>query len=103
MSAHPRTELESALALCKGSFLSVGFFSFFVNLLMLVPSFYMLQVYDRAVGSASLSTLLMLTLIMLLLMTTMGGLEWVRSRIMVRVSTRLESLLGRRLFDASFR
>ncbi|TWC22993.1 MULTISPECIES: type I secretion system permease/ATPase [unclassified Pseudomonas] len=103
MSAHPRTELESALALCKGSFLSVGFFSFFVNLLMLVPSFYMLQVYDRAVGSASLSTLLMLTLIMLLLMTTMGGLEWVRSRIMVRVSTRLDSLLGRRLFDASFR
>ncbi|UZE21236.1 type I secretion system permease/ATPase [Pseudomonas sp. B21-056] len=103
MSAQPRTELESALALCKGSFLSVGFFSFFVNLLMLVPSFYMLQVYDRAVGSASLSTLLMLTLIMLLLMTTMGGLEWVRSRIMVRVSTRLDSLLGQRLFDASFK
>ncbi|AOE60757.1 type I secretion system permease/ATPase [Pseudomonas corrugata] len=103
MSAHPRTELDSALALCKGSFLAVGFFSFFVNLLMLVPSFYMLQVYDRAVGSASLSTLLMLTLIMLLLMTTMGGLEWVRSRIMVRVSTRLDSLLGQRLFDASFK
>ncbi len=73
MSAHSRTELEGALAVCKGSFLSVGFFSFFVNLLMLVPSFYMLQVYDRAVGSASLSTLLMLTLIMLLLMITMGG------------------------------
>ncbi|MGX9567164.1 type I secretion system permease/ATPase [Pseudomonas sp. CFBP 5748] len=103
MSAHPRTELESALAACKGSFLSVGFFSFFVNLLMLVPSFYMLQVYDRAVVSASLSTLLMLTLIMLLLMVTMGGLEWVRSRIMVRISTRLDTLLGQRLFDASFK
>lgn len=102
MSAHARTELEGALAVCKGSFLSVGFFSFFVNLLMLVPSFYMLQVYDRAVGSASLSTLLMLTLIMLLLMTTMGGLEWVRSRVMVRVSTRLDTLLGQRVFDASF-
>ncbi|SCX81024.1 MULTISPECIES: type I secretion system permease/ATPase [unclassified Pseudomonas] len=103
MSAHVRTELEGALAVCKGSFLSVGFFSFFVNLLMLVPSFYMLQVYDRAVGSASLSTLLMLTLIMLLLMITMGGLEWVRSRIMVRISTRLDTLLSRRLFDASFK
>lgn len=83
--------------------MSVGFFSFFVNLLMLVPSFYMLQVYDRAVGSGSLSTLLMLTLIMLLLMITLGGLEWVRSRIMVRISTRLETLLGQRLFDASFK
>ncbi|MBC3362381.1 type I secretion system permease/ATPase [Pseudomonas sp. SWRI154] len=103
MSAHPRTELEGALAECKGSFLSVAFFSFFVNLLMLVPSFYMLQVYDRAVASTSLSTLLMLTLIMLLMMTTMGGLEWVRSRIMVRISTRLDTLLGRRLFDASFK
>lgn len=103
MSAHVRTELEGALAVCKGSFLSVGFFSFFVNLLMLVPSFYMLQVYDRAVGSASLSTLLMLTLIMLLLMVTMGGLEWVRSRIMVRISTRLDTLLSQRLFDASFK
>ena len=103
MSAHARTELEGALAVCKGSFLAVGFFSFFVNLLMLVPSFYMLQVYDRAVGSASLSTLLMLTLIMLLLMITMGGLEWVRSRIMVRISTRLDTLLSQRLFDASFK
>jgi len=103
MATSPRTELEQALAACKDSFLSVGFFSFFVNLLMLVPSFYMLQVYDRAVGSASQSTLLMLTLIMLLLMATLGSLEWVRSRIMVRVSTRLESLLGARLFDASFR
>lgn len=103
MPAHSRTELEDALAACKSSFLSVAFFSFFVNLLMLVPSFYMLQVYDRAVASASLSTLLMLTLIMLLLLTTMGGLEWVRSRIMVRISTRLDMLLGQRLFDASFK
>jgi len=103
MPAHSRTELEDALAACKGSFLSVAFFSFFINLLMLVPSFYMLQVYDRAVASASLSTLLMLTLIMLLLLTTMGGLEWVRSRIMVRISTRLDTLLGQRLFDASFK
>ncbi len=103
MPAHSRTELEDALAACKSSFLSVAFFSFFVNLLMLVPSFYMLQVYDRAVASASLSTLLMLTLIMLLLLTTMGGLEWVRSRIMVRISTRLDTLLGQRLFDASFK
>lgn len=103
MSALPKTELEQTIALCKGSFIAVGFFSFFVNLLMLVPSFYMLQVYDRAVGSGSNSTLLMLTLIMLLLMITLGSLEWVRSRIMVRISTKLEALLGRRLFAASFR
>lgn len=103
MSPIFKTELEQALAACSGSFLSVGFFSFFVNLLMLVPAFYMLQVYDRVVGSGSESTLLMLTLIMLLLMATLGSLEWVRSRIMVRVSTRLDTLLGPRLYDASFK
>ena len=72
-------------------------------MLMLVPAFYMLQVYDRVVASGSIPTLVVLTILMIMLMVTMGGLEWVRSRIMVRVSTRLDTLLGGRLFNASFR
>lgn len=98
-----RTDLQAVLHSCRASFISVGFFSMFVNLLMLVPAIYMLQVYDRVIASGSQSTLLMLTLLMVFLMATMGGLEWVRSRIMVRVSTRIDSLMGGRLFDASFR
>lgn len=103
MESQARTDLQSVLSACKGSFLAVGFFSLFVNFLMLVPSFYMLQVYDRVIASGSESTLLMLTLILVLLMTTMGMLEWVRSRIMVRASTRIDTLLGARLYDASFK
>lgn len=103
MTPIPKTDLQAALAACKGSFISVGFFSLFVNFLMLVPSFYMLQVYDRVIGSGSESTLVMLTLILILLLATMGALEWVRSRIMVRISTRLDTLLGGRLYDASFK
>lgn len=95
--------LKVALKACKGSFVSVGFFSFFVNALMLVPSFYMLQVYGRVVTSGSISTLVMLTLIMTLLMATMGSLEWTRSRIMVRLSTRLDVLLSRDVYRASFK
>ncbi len=95
--------LKTALKACKGSFLSVGFFSFFVNALMLVPSFYMLQVYGRVVTSGSIPTLVMLTLIMTILMGTMGSLEWVRSRIMVRLSTRLDVLLSRDVYRASFK
>lgn len=95
--------LKVALKACKGSFISVGFFSFFVNALMLVPSFYMLQVYGRVVTSGSISTLVMLTLIMTLLMATMGSLEWTRSRIMVRLSTRLDVLLSRDVYRASFK
>lgn len=95
--------LKTALKACKGSFLSVGFFSFFVNALMLVPSFYMLQVYGRVVTSGSIPTLVMLTLIMTILLGTMGSLEWVRSRIMVRLSTRLDVLLSRDVYRASFK
>lgn len=98
-----RTDLEAVLHACRSSFFSVGLFSMFINMLMLVPAFYMLQVYDRVVTSGSIPTLVMLTLVMLLLMTTMGALEWVRSRIMVRVSTRIDTLLGSRLYDASFK
>jgi len=101
-NAHENS-LMAALKACKGSFISVGFFSFFVNALMLVPSFYMLQVYGRVVTSGSIPTLVMLTLIMTILLGTMGSLEWVRSRIMVRLSTRLDVLLSRDLYRASFR
>ncbi len=103
MGSPAKSDLQAVLTVCKGSFLAVGLFSLFVNFLMLVPSFYMLQVYDRVIASGSESTLLMLTLILLLLLTTLGALEWVRSRIMVRISTRLDTLLGQRLYDASFK
>lgn len=95
--------LKAALKACKGSFISVGFFSLFVNALMLVPSFYMLQVYGRVVTSGSITTLVMLTLIMTVLMVTMGALELVRSRIMVRLSTKLDVLLSRDVYRASFK
>jgi ATP-binding cassette, subfamily C, bacterial EexD len=98
-----RTELHEALRRCRQSFVAVGVFSMFINLLMLVPAFYMLQVYDRVVSSGSLSTLAMLTLLVMFLLGTLGLLELVRSRILVRVSSRLSTLLGSRLYDVSFK
>lgn len=103
MRSTHENSLKAALKACKGSFISVGFFSLFVNALMLVPSFYMLQVYGRVVTSGSITTLVMLTIIMTVLMVTMGSLEWVRSRIMVRLSTKLDVLLSRDVYKASFK
>lgn len=103
MPAKIADDLAAVLKACKGSFLAVGLFSLFANFLLLVPSFYMLQVYDRVVTTGSVPTLLVLTLIMLVLMITFGMLEWVRGRIMVRVSTRIDTLLGNRLYGASFK
>ncbi|KPY60575.1 type I secretion system permease/ATPase [Pseudomonas syringae] len=103
MSRSHENNLQVALKACKGSFISVGFFSLFVNALMLVPTLYMIQVSGRVVPSSSTPTLIMLTLIMTVLMITMGSLEWVRSRIMVRISNKLDVLLSRDVYQASFR
>lgn len=98
-----RSDLEEALKLCKGAFLSAAGFSMIVNFLMIAPSIYMLQVYDRVVSTGNLSTLLMLTLILVVMFITLGALEWVRSQILVRVSTRLETMLNQRLFQVAFK
>jgi ATP-binding cassette subfamily C protein EexD len=103
MSRLPENNLQAALKACKSSFISVGVFSFFVNALMLVPTFYMIQISGRVVPSSSSSTLIMLTLILTLLMITLGALEWVRSRMMVRISNRLDVLLSRDVYRASFK
>jgi ATP-binding cassette subfamily C protein EexD len=70
---------------------------------MLVPSIYMLQVYDRVVTTGSHITLLMLTLVTAFLFLVMGGLDWVRSQILVRTGARFDVLLNERLFDAVFK
>lgn len=98
-----KTELFQALKTAKHFFVYAAIFSAGINILMLVPSLYMLQVYDRVVTSGSESTLLMLTLLMVFLLMSMGGLDWVRSRVLVRASTYLEQLLKDRVFDATFK
>jgi ATP-binding cassette, subfamily C, bacterial EexD len=97
------TDLQIALRACKGAFLSAAFFSMFINLLMLVPPLYMLQVYDRVITTRSQETLLMLTLVILFLFIVMGGLELVRSRILVRVGNRLDMQISQRLYGAMFK
>ncbi|MEY4768758.1 MAG: hypothetical protein RL637_1397 [Pseudomonadota bacterium] len=98
-----RSDLQEALKLCRGAFLSAALFSMVINFLMLVPSIYMMQLYDRVVPTSNEATLVLLTLIMLFLFVTLGALEWVRSQILVRVSTKLETLLNERLFKLAFK
>jgi len=97
-----RPELELALLSFRRAFVTVGAFSFFINLLMLTPSIYMLQIYDRALGSRNLTTLVMLTLITLGLFALMSLLEWIRSMVLVRVGARLDLDVNTRVFDATF-
>ncbi|MFP5407172.1 MAG: type I secretion system permease/ATPase, partial [Gammaproteobacteria bacterium] len=95
-------ELRGHLAAFRGLFLTVRAFSFAINLLMLTPTIYMLQIYDRVLASRNQTTLLMLTLIMLGLFALEAALEWVRSRALIRGTAALDLRLGPRVFDAAF-
>ena len=67
-----KSELRSALQLCKSSLIAVAIFSGVANLLMLVPAFFMLNVYDKAVGHNSLDTLWALCAIAAFLFVALG-------------------------------
>jgi len=96
------SELKSAILSSKKSFFIVGFFSLFINLLMLVPPLYMLQLYDRVITSRSEGTLYMLTAIVVVLFITMALLEIIRSKILVKVGNKLDSILSQRIFNSLF-
>jgi PrtD family type I secretion system ABC transporter len=82
-----------------GTFASLFLFSCVVNILMLTGPLFMLQVYDRVLTSGSVPTLLALSAIVLALYVYYGVLEYIRSRIMVRVGRRFEERLRHRVFD----
>ncbi len=96
-------ELVAALKDVKSYFIYAGIFSAAINMLMLVPVIYMLQVFSNVVASGSLSTLAMLTILMVCLLIAMGGFEWVRSMILVSTSNRIEKNLRKRVSESAFK
>jgi len=97
-----RSELVRALAAHRDALVRVGLVSLLVNLLMLTPTLYMLQVYDRVVVSRNELTLLAVSLIALLLFAVIAGAEALRSRLLVKASAAIEARLGLRVFGAAF-
>ncbi len=97
-----KNEIEQALVGFKSTFYTIGVFSAISNVLMLVPSIYMLQVYDRVLASRNEITLLMLTLMMLGAYLFMGGLELIRSFILVRVGAQFDMKLNKRVYTAAY-
>ena len=96
------SELKQTIIKAKKSIFMAGLFSMFINVLMLVPPLYMLQLYDRVLTSRSESTLYMLTLIVIVLFVTMGLLEVVRSRVLVKFGNRFANILSNRIFESTF-
>ena len=97
-----RSELTATLWAFRHEFLIVAFFSMVANLLMLTPTLYMLQVYDRVMASQSEVTLVAMSLLTLALFAVMAFAEWMRTRVLVSAGVRLDERLGTQVFNASF-
>ncbi len=97
-----RDPLSTVMWTFKREFLTVAFFSMVVNLLMLTPTLYMLQVYDRVLLSQSELTLLVVSLLTLFLFVMMTFGEWARSILLVRTGVKLDQALSQKVFRASF-
>jgi ATP-binding cassette subfamily C exporter for protease/lipase len=101
-SNKPPSELRTAINALQPYFKRAALFSLFASLLILAPSVYMLEVYDRVVNTRSHMTLAMLTLVVLFAYAVMEVLEWVRSEVMHEASLALDRRLSGRLFTAIF-
>lgn len=98
----PSNEIIQALLSYRRVFRTIGAFSMLINLLMLVPSLYMLQVYDRVLPSRNGVTLAMLSLIMMGMYGMISALEYVRSFIVIRIGAKLDMHLNKRVYTAAF-
>ena len=100
LAARGRSELIKIRSESRSLYWMVAVFSFVVNMLMLTGPLYMLNVYDRVLGSRSLETLIALTVLVAFLYGCMGILDFVRGRVMGRVGARFQARLDRRVFAA---
>lgn len=90
------------LKVFRSELLAVGAFSMVANLLMLTPTLYMLQVFDRVMTSGNDLTLIAVSLVTLFFFAIMAVAEWARSRVLVRAGVRFDAALNTEVFRASF-
>jgi len=81
----------------RPALLTAGGFSLFVNLMLLAPILYLLQVFDRVLASRSEATLVMLTVGTAIALLAMGVVDYARSRLLLAAGRRVDELLGERV------
>ena len=97
------TELSQAASDCRKALLITGAFSLVINLLILTPSLYMMQVYDRVITTGHFETLIFMTAIAALALMVLTALDALRSSVMVRVGCWLNDRLGPVFLASSIR
>jgi ATP-binding cassette subfamily C exporter for protease/lipase len=97
-----RNEIKNTLLKFKRVFYSIGIFTAVINILMLVPSIYMMEIYDRVLASRNSFTLLMLSVMAIGLYILVSVLEYLRAMVVVRIGAKMDSYLNQRIYTAAF-
>jgi PrtD family type I secretion system ABC transporter len=96
-------KLADVLRQCKHAFVFVFILTATAEILSVIPILYTLNLYDRVLSSRSEVTLVSLTVLVFGAYIFWSGLEWIRRRMMVRISLRIDWDLAADVFDMSFR
>jgi len=102
MSKLSQQPLMHYLVPLKMDILSIALLSFIANLLMLTPTIYMLQLYDRVMLSKNELTLLTVTLLIGAFIVAMAFAEWLRSIITIKAGVKFDQSLNSTLFGIAF-
>lgn len=96
------SELRDALYSLRQFLNHSVFYSVFTNILVMAPTLYMLDVYDRVVNSRSGMTLAMETLLVIAAFIVLEILEWVRTGILQQGSLQFDKKMNERVFNSVF-
>jgi len=94
-----RTPLNDAIRTMRPAIATAVVFSMFINFLALTSPLYMLQVYDRVLGSRNEFTLLILTAGVIFLLLVSSALESLRTQVLVRGGLKFDANVRDRVFD----
>ena len=98
-----RKPIEQVLYDCRRTFYFAVMLTVIIDFMSIVPMLYMMNVMDRVIAPRSGVTLVSLTVLVVALYAFWSAMEWIRSRILVRLSLRIDWDLSADIFDASFR
>jgi ATP-binding cassette subfamily C protein len=96
-----REVLGAGLSACRRNLVTVGIFSFCVNVLILAMPIYLFQLSDRVYTSRSTDTLAMLSLIVIGAIVAHVFLDMMRRFILMRIAVEVESKLGAPVLSAA--
>ncbi|SEP23255.1 ATP-binding cassette, subfamily C [Rhodospirillales bacterium URHD0017] len=98
-SPAPPSELAAALAGYRHAFIGIAVFTAGINLLQLTGSLFMLEIYDRVLPGRSVPTLVAISILALVMFGFLGLLDFVRSRVLVRIAGSVDQAMSPRVFD----